>query len=38
MKVYAMAWVWEYSGNDCAWHVFRTTKVTYKKRRTYDHH
>lgn len=27
MKVQGIAWVWEYSGNDCSWKVYRTALV-----------
>lgn len=33
-RVQGTAWISEYSGNDCTCIVYRTTNVTYKKRRT----
>lgn len=36
MRVSTVAWVYEYGGNDQTWLVYRTTEVTYKKRRVYD--
>lgn len=33
MRVQGVAWLWEYSGNDCTWKTYRTTTVTYRKRR-----
>lgn len=33
-RIQGTAWIGEYSGNDCTWIVYRTTNVTYKKRRT----
>lgn len=37
MKVQGIAWVWEYSGNDCTWKRYCSATVTYKKRRAVCH-
>lgn len=36
--VQGIAWVREYSGNDCTWKVYRTANVMYKERRTKESH